>query len=201
VVDVGTSITAELAALCATVIATCGAAPQVRKLIRTRDIAGLSVSCAMLGIGTEVAWCAYAAQGRLWMVLPEACLMLVANAVLATMLVRLGSTCRRAAMAAATWAAAIATVFVAGGAGALAGLLGFGYTVQAVPSVWTAYRTHVPSGIAPLRWWLLGAEGLLWGVYAVQHRDPAIISFACVSVCAATAIVLRTRTTRLRLAI
>jgi hypothetical protein len=48
-----------LAAVVATALATVGALPQLRRLLTSRDVAGLSISSAALGLGTELAWVGY----------------------------------------------------------------------------------------------------------------------------------------------
>ena len=66
------------------------------------------------------------------------------------------------------------------------------------PSIWTAYRTHAPSGVAAATWALIGLEAALWGVYGIVHGDPAISAFAVIGSVAAAAILGRKFTTRHR---
>ena len=54
-----------LAAVAATALATVGALPQLRRLLTSRDVAGLSISSAALGLGTELAWVGYTAHEEL----------------------------------------------------------------------------------------------------------------------------------------
>ena len=63
---------AELAAALATLLATVASIPQLHRVGRAGDGRGVSVTSAMLGIGSEVAWLRYATQAELWSALPEA---------------------------------------------------------------------------------------------------------------------------------
>jgi uncharacterized protein with PQ loop repeat len=73
----------DLAATLATVVAVAGAAPQIRRTLVTRDVAGVSVSAAALGATTESCWVAYAFDHALWSAVPEAVLMCIADVIMA----------------------------------------------------------------------------------------------------------------------
>lgn len=108
----------ELAAVVATVLATVGALPQLRRLLTSRDVAGLSISSAALGVATEVAWVGYTVHQGLWLAVPEAVMMASTNELLAVVMLRAGAPGRRALLSGIAWAATlIATCAVWGSIG------------------------------------------------------------------------------------
>ena len=178
---------AELAAALATVLATVAAIPQLHRVARAGDGRGVSVTSAMLGIGSELAWLSYASRAELWSALPEAALMTVVNTVLAVALIRRGAAARPALAAGLAWLGALATIATLGGHAALGAVLGVTYAVQVAPAVWTVWRTSSPSGVVASTWAMIGLEGLLWGVYGMHHEDPAVLIFAATATLAAAA--------------
>ena len=184
---------AEGAAIAATVVATVGALPQVRRTLASGDVRGVSVTSPSLGIATELAWVGYAVHERLWSALPEAVLMVVANVVLVVVLCRAGSAARVAVPAAMAWGTVLGLTAVLGGPAAIAALLGLAYAVQVGPAVWCAYRARAPAGVARATWLLLALESALWFIYATAHGDPAMLTFAAIGITASAAILLRTR--------
>jgi len=184
---------AEGAAIAATVVATVGALPQVRRTLASGDVRGVSVTSPSLGIATELAWVGYAVHERLWSALPEAVLMVVANVVLVVVLCRAGSAMRVAVPAATAWGTVLGVTAVLGAPAAIAALLGLAYAVQVGPAVWCAYRARTPAGVARATWLLLALESALWFIYATAHADPAMLTFAAIGIAASAAILLRTR--------
>jgi uncharacterized protein with PQ loop repeat len=184
-------VIAELAAALATVLATVAAIPQLHRVARTGDGRGVSVTSALLGIGSELAWLSYASQAGLWSALPEAALMTIANTVLAVALVRRGASAGRALVAGLAWLGALATISTVGGHTALGAVLGVTYAVQVAPAVWTVWRTSSPSGVVASTWALIGLEGLLWGAYGAHHADPAVLIFAATATAASAATLAR----------
>jgi hypothetical protein len=184
-------VIAELAAALATVVATFAAIPQLHRVARVGDGRGVSVTSAVLGIGSEIAWLWYAGRAALWSAMPEAGILVVGNAVLAGALLWRGASVRRALPAGLAWIGALATITVVGGPTALGAVLGVTYAVQIAPAVWTAWRTASPSGVAAATWALIGLEGLLWGVYGLHHGDPAVLTFAATATVASAATLAR----------
>lgn len=178
---------AELAAILATTLAAIAVVPQLRRVIVAGDGRGVSLTSAVLGVATEVAWVGYTTASDLWSALPESVLMTVSNAVLAVALVRRGARAASAAIAGIVWSALLVGVVVWGGVGGLAIVLAGAYAVQVGPAVWTVWRTSSPSGVAAATWVMIGIEGLLWGVYGMHHGDPATVWLAVIAVVAATA--------------
>ena len=78
--------------------------------------------------------------------------------------------------------------------------LGLAFGVMMFPSLWVAYRTPNPSGIAPGTWWVGIAEALLWGFYGWHHADAGVITFAITALVGSAAMLARYRATRNRAA-
>lgn len=188
----------ELTAVVATTIAVCGVVPQLRRLIRTGDAAGVSLLAATVGAATETGWVLYSVQVGLWSAVPESALMVVTNIALAMTVVRTGTPIGRSLRAAIAWLVVIAIVTIAGGMVALGALLPLAYAGQVAPAIWCAYRTWSPSGVASATWVLIGLESALWAAYGVAHGDLAITMLAGVGLAAAALILLRKFTTRHR---
>jgi hypothetical protein len=188
------SIAPETAALGATVLAVAASVPQLRRVIASHDVRGVSITTPVLGVGTELAWAAYAGAAELWSALPEALLMVVGNAALAVALARRGVRLRSALAAGLAWVAVLAAVTACAGLLGLAVALALGYAVQITPAVWTAWRTTSPTGIAASTWALVGAEGVLWAAYGIHHRDVATAGFAAIAITAAALTLVRKAT-------
>ena len=183
----------------ATVLATVGALPQLRRLLASGDVAGLSISSAAIGVGTELAWAGYTVHERLWLAVPEAALMFATNGLLAVMMLRAGASCRRALRSGLAWVVTLLATFVMWGAAGLAVLLAVAYIVQVAPAMWCVFRTVCPSGVAVGTWAMIGVEAVLWGLYGWWSNDAACLAFGVVGTAAAVAIVGRVVTTRRRL--
>ena len=187
-----------VAAVVATMLATVGALPQVRRLLTSHDVAGLSISSAALGFGTEVAWVGYTVHEGLWLALPEALMMAASNGLVAVVMLRTGAPGRRAVRSALTWAAIlVATCFVWGTIG-LAAVLAVAYLVQVAPAIWCVYHATLPSGVALGTWVAIGVEAVLWGLYGWWSDDVAYLAFGVVGSASAVAIVGRIVTTQRR---
>ena len=120
------------------------------------------------------------------------------NALLIRALLRTGVPFVRPLAVTAVWAAALVAGTAFGGAALLGALLPIAYAVQVVPSIWAAYRTWAPSGVAAATWALILAESLLWGVYGLARRDPAVTMFGVIGSSSSTAVIVRLLTTRAR---
>ena len=59
-------VLATLAVVLATILAGLSLIPQILKLVRTRDAAGVSATWPAIGLVTNGAWCAYLIQAGLW---------------------------------------------------------------------------------------------------------------------------------------
>ncbi|MEZ5096059.1 MAG: hypothetical protein R2731_07975 [Nocardioides sp.] len=140
--------------------------PQLVRLIRSGDPAGLSGSSLLFGTANYTAWSVYLAGAQAWGLLAANLVAsLVWYAVVALAL--RGLRPRRTWWVPAWWAVALASVAVLAPA-LLGAMLGFGslltYTPQAV-GVWRAISL---AGVSPATWTLTAAEGLAWLAQSVR---------------------------------
>ena len=94
------------------------------------------------------------------------------------------------------WALILVGVPMVGGWVTLGIVLGFSYAVQITPTIADAYRSKVPTGIAPARWIMVMCETSLWIFFGVTRREPSILIFGIVAWSSAAAILARWMVTR-----
>jgi uncharacterized protein with PQ loop repeat len=181
----------EVPAWAATLLAVVAVVPQVRRLARRGDLAGVSVVGPMIGLVNETRWTAYIVDGDLWSAAGEPMLMLATNVALLAATVRAGAGLRVAATVAAAWAVGMTSIGVVGGWTAVGTALGLSYALQIAPCLWSAYRTVAPSGIAPATWLAMAGEAVLWTVYGAVHGADAFVLLGGVEWAAALAILAR----------
>ncbi|HEX9260842.1 MAG TPA: PQ-loop domain-containing transporter [Acidimicrobiales bacterium] len=189
---------ADIAVVVASVLAVGSLMPQATRLLRTRDVVGVSVLWTALGVVTNLAWFAYALARALWAGAPATLATASVYCFLFLTLVRFGAPARSAVFGGVTWAAFLTASAVAGGWSTLGAVLGVSYGVQVAPSLWTAWRTYAPTGIAPGTWLLFLAQVLLWGYYGIVEHDWAIKGFALIGIGSSLLMLLRWATTRTR---
>jgi uncharacterized protein with PQ loop repeat len=189
---------ADLAVVAATVLAAIFLLPQIIKLARTGDATGVSSTWPALGVATNVGWFAYLCSQRLWPSVPSTVLMMVFYSMVLRYLAKTGVSPRAPVLRGLAWGVMLLATLGVGGWDALGLVLGLSYGVQLAPSVWTAYRTHAPSGISPGTWWLGGIEAVLWGIYGSAYGDVPIMIFAGVGVVASSLMLARFHATRHR---
>jgi uncharacterized protein with PQ loop repeat len=149
--------------------------PQLLKLRRTGDTAGVSWPWAMLTSVNNGAWVVYFTLSAYWTALvPSSSATLLAGA-LATMLALRGQARARPAVLIGVWVALLAAAFAVASRTGLGTLLTVAFVVQVTPSVWTAYRTARPSGISPGTWLLIFGELSCWATFGVHKADPRLI--------------------------
>ena len=190
----------ELAAVVATVLAAAGVSPQCVRLARTGDPEGVSLPGAALGVVTEAAWVAFMVEHHIWSAVTMPVLMVLANASLVYWIVRAGCDVRTAFVAVSGWVLVLGAVVGVGGWTTLGFVLGFSYAIQITPTIYSAYRSHVPTGIAPARWLMVMGETSLWMFYGFARHEPSIAIFGIVAWSAAATILLRWTSTHRRVA-
>jgi uncharacterized protein with PQ loop repeat len=169
--------------------------PQLLKLRRTDDTAGVSWPWATLTSVNNAAWLAYFALSAYWTALmPSASATLLAGA-LATMLARRGQARARPAVLIGAWVALLAAAFAVAGRGGLGALLTAAFVLQVTPSVWTAYRTARPTGISQGTWLLILGELACWTTFGIHKSDPRIIILGLTGVAASLLMLARIRRT------
>jgi uncharacterized protein with PQ loop repeat len=177
----------------ATVFAVPQFLPQLARVWRTGDAAGVSWSWAALTSVSNGGWIAYFALSRFWAALVPSASVTVLAGVLAVLLGVRGGVPRRPVAAAAGWAALLA---LAGGIAGRAGLgiaLTASFVLQVAPAVRAAYRTDRPTGVSRGTWLLILAELLCWGLYGLDKSDPRLIILGLTGVTAAGLILARAR--------
>lgn len=182
----------ELVGGLATVVAVGGLAPQVARLRRTGDCAGLCLAWPLLGCVTEAGWVAYTFDAGLWLALVPSAVLMAFDASLAVLIVRRAEATMAAPALVAVWAGALVLVTTALGWPALGLVLGGAYGVQIAPLLWSAFRTPDPSGIAPLTWVVALVEFALWWWYGLVVDDTAIVVMALIGLFSSAALVART---------
>jgi hypothetical protein len=142
--------------------------PQILKLHRTNDAAGLSAPWALLTGINNAAWFGYFAASRYWFALIPATSAALLGGCLGIMLNRRHTMTRRGSMTIGAW-----TIILGVAASVDRRLLGATLTgaflIQVIPAVTTAYRTRHPTGIARGTWRLILAEVSCWG--NVRHSE------------------------------
>ena len=189
---------ATLSAAAATVLSMSCTWPQVARIRRTGDVAGVSIAAAALTVSSELGWTLYLGGERLWSAVPEGLFNIAANAVLVLVVVRAGGSSRWALLGASCWLVALFGTRWMGGPQSMAALLAVGYAVQLTPAVVTAWRTWSPSGIATATWSLRLVESSLWGVYGLARGDSPLVAFGILGVAESSAILVRKAITRHR---
>ncbi|SHN74772.1 PQ-loop domain-containing transporter [Cryptosporangium aurantiacum] len=177
--------------LVAAVLATPQYVPQIRRLHRTGDTAGVSWAWAALTSLHNTAWFAYFTLSGYWSAMvPSSAAALLAG-VVAVMLARRGCGSVRTATLVGAWAATLGAAYVVAGRAGLGGLLTAAAIVQLAPPLRAAYRTARPTGIAAGTWVLLFAELSCWLAFGLHRSDPRLVILGATGVTASTLILAR----------
>lgn len=166
--------------------------PQLARVWRAGDAAGVSWSWASLTSASNAGWIAYFALSGLWSALVPAISATVLAGVLAILLGR-GGVGRRPAAVVAGWTVLLAIAWAVGGRIGLGTALTSSFVLQVAPSVFTAYRTTRPTGISRGTWLLILAELLCWGVYGLHESDPRLAVLGWTGVVASLLMLARIR--------
>lgn len=182
----------------ATLLAWTTLIPQIRSIIRTGDIEGVSVTWPFIGLVSNAAWTLYLASQALWAATPSTAGMVVFYVVVIRVLANRHAPLGRALVRGSAWALTLGTVGLAFGWGAFGLVLGWSYAVQMAPPLAAAYRSASPTGVSIGSWTLITIESLLWGIYGWLLDDLPIQVFALTGVVAGLSILGRAWTTRRR---
>ncbi len=191
-----TETLATIAIVAATLSTIAFLVPQIVKLVKTRNSAGVSSTWPALGFVTNVGWFTYVISQQLWTATLAPFATFVAYAVTLWALGRTGRELRPSLVRGVVWTALLVGTTVIAGWTALGVMLGLSYGVMLAPSIWTAYRTADPSGISPGTWWIGSAEAVLWGYFGLFHADRGIVIFGIVGVIGAALMLARYYSTR-----
>ena len=166
--------------------------PQLARLRRTGETAGVSWSWAALTSVNNGGWFGYFALSGFWTALVPAVSATVLAGALAVMLARRrGGVPRRPAVLVVAWAALLILAGGLFGRPGLGILLAAAFALQVTPSVWTAYRAEGTAGVAAGTWLLIFAELACWGVFGVHESDPRLIVLGATGVTASLLILAR----------
>lgn len=168
--------------------------PQLVKLRRTGDTAGVSWPWAVLTSVNNAAWAAYFVLFRYWTALVPACAATLLAGVLAVMLAARGSARLRPLILTTGWAALLTAACIVGRT-VLGTLLTAGFVLQITPPIWAAYRTDRPTGISRGTWLLIVAELACWAAFGVHESDPRLMVLGCTGVAAGILMLMRIRHT------
>jgi uncharacterized protein with PQ loop repeat len=170
--------------------------PQLLKLRATDDTAGVSWSWASLTSVNNAAWFAYFAVSRYWTALVPATSATLLAGSLATMLARRGQAKARPAVLIGSWVALLLAGFTVAGRTGLGTLLTAAFVLQVTPSLWTAYRTAHPTGVAAGTWLLILGELSCWTIFGLHQPDPRLITLGITGVTASALMLARIHHTR-----
>ena len=170
--------------------------PQLFKLGATQDTAGVSWSWAMLTSVNNAAWFAYFALSGYWAALVPATSATLLAGTLATMLVRRGQAKARPAVLISGWVALLVAGFTVAGRAGLGALLTVAFILQVTPSLWTAYQTAHPTGVAAGTWLLILGELSCWTIFGLHRSDPRLVTLGVTGVTASALMLARIRRTR-----
>ena len=180
-------------------LALCASVPQIVRLIRVRDRAGVSPAHATGAIAQGILWVLHGTAGVpgvLWLVVALQSLFCAAAAAELWLLVRL-----RAPIRAALWSGAALTasggvlVLAAGPVGwGLAGIAGTWWKFG--PPVVAAYRSADPRGVSWPTWAMIAARGAGFCIYGVLHSDPVVVAGSFTPALAGVLIMARIAATR-----
>jgi uncharacterized protein with PQ loop repeat len=167
--------------------------PQILKLRRTGDTAGVSWSWATLTSINNAAWFGYFMASGYWTAsLPSTAAAVLAGTV-SVMLVQRGALNRRAIGWIGAWAGLLVVATLLGGRIGLGTLLAAASIVQATPSLWTAYRTPRPTGISAGTWALVFGELSCWFAFGLSKGDARLITLGATGVVASVLMLTRVR--------
>lgn len=188
----------QFAPVVATVFAVPQFLPQLAKVWRDGDTAGVAWSWAALTSVNNAAWAVYFALSGTWMGLVPAFSAVLLAGVLAVMIARRGGISARGVAFTCAGAAVLAGALVWGGRVWLGNALTAGFVMQVAPSVWAAYRTRRPSGISCGTWLLILGELACWAVFGLATGDPRLIALGGTGVVASLLVLARVAWTRRR---
>jgi uncharacterized protein with PQ loop repeat len=169
--------------------------PQIIKLRGTHDTAGVSWSWATLTSVNNAAWLVYFALSGFWTALLPSSSATLLSGALATMLALRGQAKARPAVLISIWAALLVTGLTVAGRAGLGTLLTGAFVLQVTPSVWTAYRTEHPTGVAHGTWMLILGELSCWTIFGAHKSDPRLITLGITGVTASALMLIRIRRT------
>jgi hypothetical protein len=179
-----------LLAVSATLFAAVFLLPQITRLSRRGDSAGISTTWAAFGLITNSIWVVYLGRLDLWAGVMPPAFGVVTYGVVLWLIVR-RSRGRAWLWTSGSYLATLAIVGPLAGAEGIGLILAAAPLFQITPGVLAVFRTRHPTGVAPLTWALLAAIGLTRGGYGWLVDDLALIGYGLVTCLGSVLILVR----------
>lgn len=174
--------------------------PQVVRLLRLKRTEGASPAWAAIGMVINIGWTAWVIAEEFWIAIPAVLAAVISFGLVLYLLWRNGADVRIAVISGIVVGVAAVGVQLVAGWTNLGIVLGVANGLYLGPSVWAAWRSHAPVGVAPLTWVLTAVEGILWGLYGVLVEAVPIMVYGGTALLLAVLVLLRLWNTRHRIA-
>ncbi len=188
-----------MSVILASVLALVSLVPQMARIHRTGQVAGLTMSWPVIAMVSNAGWTAYVLrQGLIESVWASASMVVVYVIIGGQLLVR-RVPWRRAAAVGTAWAAVLGGLWVVDvitDSTLLGFVLALAFPVQVAPAIWAAWRDPAPTGLSAGTWAIVAIEVTLWGIYGAVNRDLPIVVFGILGVAACSAMLIRWWVTR-----
>ena len=173
--------------------------PQVVRLVRLKRIEGTTPAWAAIGMVVNVGWTAWVIAEEVWEAMPAVLAAVISFGLVLYLLWRNGADVRIAVIAGIAVGVACVGLQLVAGWTWLGTVLAFANGLYLGPSVWTAWRSYAPVGVAPLTWVLTAWEGILWGYFGILVAAIPIMFYGGTAFLLAAGILLRLWITRHRI--
>lgn len=185
-----------LVVIAANVFGAAMALPQASKLLRDRNVDGVSMTWAAVSATVNGWWGVYGIGVGDVSILPVSIVSVLAYIVIAVGVVRFGTVpagrLLRPAVAATVAVAVVPLVAVLLDGWATAGIaLGALYGIQLCPAVIAVYRVADVSGVSLATWLIAFAEAVLWGVYGLARLDVGLMTLAVTGTLMSSLVIVR----------
>lgn len=185
---------ATLVTLCSIVGAVLTAstsAPQLRRLHRTRNVAGLSATTSAFTVVSGLSWSAYASAEHLPVLLVSSMGAVTVQVPVLALLARAGAWPWRNRLLAAVLAVFYAEVALMWGWTVLGAVLVGHAVIQYTPQVVTVLRSDDVAGVSPVSATIMLTNGMVWGLAGLFSGALPLMAWAVVVSSSATVILVR----------
>jgi uncharacterized protein with PQ loop repeat len=186
-------ILATLMGCSAVVLAIGLSVPQLVRLARTGQIAGVSLAATANSTISFGAWTVYGAAVEDGWLFASSVVGLPGQALTTWLVWRRGSDASQL-WAPAVWMGTLAAVTVSDtvlGTTLAPVVIGGSVLWYVTPALWAAWRSADVSGIAAGSWWVLLAEGAIFLTYGLATGEPAMTLYGAVCLTGSTGVLLR----------
>lgn len=167
---------ASIAAYIGMTLSASASLPQLTRLVRTGDLAGLSSMTWTLSSCSFMAWVAYGFTLPMFAHVPGNLVSAVLSTAILTVMIRRGTRPARILALAGVIAGAGVAAFALIGPPALGWLAYATGAVRSLPQLVTASRSPSTAGLSASTWMLSGSSGVFWMVYAYLSGDHPVIA-------------------------